>query len=189
MGRRLSLLLPVLAVLLGPVALDRLPAGVAQDAAGGARQATPAAGPVVVREVLGQGLPAAAPGQALALVHYTIPPATTLPPHVHPGVQVAHIVSGRLTYTVLTGEVPVARAVDGGQPGRSETIAAGEVTELGPEDAVVEHPGVAHFGRNDGAEPVVILASTLLAVDQPAAIVVDDTGIPLASPTSSRPTG
>ena len=187
--RRLSLLLPLVAVLLGPVALDRLPTGVALDAAGGARQASPAAGPGVVREVLGQGLPAAAPGQALALVRYTIPPATTLPPHVHPGVQVAHIVSGRLTYTVLTSEVPVTRAAGAGQPGRLETIGAGEVTMLGPGDAVVEYPGVAHFGRNDGTEPVVILASTLLAADQPAAIVVDDSGTPLASPTSSRSTG
>ncbi len=180
--RRLSLLLPLVAVLLGPVALGLLPAG-------GARQATPAAGPAVVREVLGQGLPAAAPGQALALVRYTIPPATTLPPHVHPGVQVAHIVSGRLTYTVLTGEAPVTWSAGGRQPGRTETIAAGGVTELGPGDAVVEYPGVAHFGRNDGTEPVVILASTLLAADQPAAIVVDDAGTPLASPTSSRSTG
>ena len=97
--------------------------------------------------------------------------------------------SGRLTYTVLTGEVPVTRAVGPGQPSRTETIAAGDVTVLGPGDAAVEYPGVAHFGRNDGAEPVVILASTLLAADQPAAIVVDDAGTPLASPASSRPTG
>jgi quercetin dioxygenase-like cupin family protein len=116
----------------------------------------------------------------LELVRYVIQPGTTLATHVHPGVQIAAIASGRLTYTVLRGEVPVTRAATAGTPGPTETIAAGEVTTLGPGDAVVEYPGAVHFGRNDGAEPVVILASTLLAAGQPPAIVVNAKGTPVA---------
>lgn len=185
--RRLPLLLATLAVALGlargPAALDRIPGPLPREAAAEAPPVAspdlPAAIPAVVREVLGQGLPPAAPGQALALVRYVIPPGTTLATHVHPGVQIASIASGRLTYTVLLGEVPVTRATGAGTPGPTESIAAGGVTVLGPGDAVVENPGVVHFGRNDGAEPVVILAATLLAADQPPAIVVNDAGTPV----------
>src|SRR5687767_10509517 len=67
--------------------------GQAQDAA------APTVAPVV-REVLGDGEPVAAPGQSLELVRFTIAPGTTLPAHTHPGMQVAWLEAGELEYTV-----------------------------------------------------------------------------------------
>lgn len=141
---------------------------------------TPAATPAVVREALAADLPAAAPGQELQLVRYVIQPDTRLATHIHPGTQIASIESGVLTYTVLTGEVPVLRAVADGTPIPAETVRAGQTTHLHPGDAVVERPGAVHFGENRGEEPVVILAATLLTAGQPAAIPVNDQGTPVS---------
>ncbi|MBA2276603.1 MAG: cupin domain-containing protein [Chloroflexia bacterium] len=140
--------------------------------------ATPSV-PAVVRAVLAAELPATAPGQELQLVRYVIQPDTRLATHVHPGTQIASIEAGVLTYTVLTGEVPVTRAVAGGTPTPVETVRAGQTTRLHPGDAVIERPGVVHFGANKGAEPVVILAATLLTAGQSAAIPVNDLGTPM----------
>lgn len=179
--RRSPAPLALLLVVVALAAAVAASAGAGSVASVGALRATPATAspPAVVREVLGRGLPPAAPGEELSLVRYVIQPGTTLATHVHPGVQIAAIASGELTYTVLTGVVPVARAVVAGTPGPTETLAAGDITRLGPGDAVVEYSGVVHFGRNDGTEPVVILASTLLTAGQPAAIPVNDAGTPV----------
>lgn len=130
--------------------------------------ATPAPG--VVREVLSSGEPVGAPGQALQLVRYTIPPDTTLAVHTHPGMQTATIVSGTLHYTVLEGEVPLYRAAD---PGTMipVTPADGEIA-IEPGDSFSEPEGVVHFGRNAGPEPVVILVASLFFIGEPPAIPV-----------------
>ena len=151
----------------------------AQDSGTTTPAATPSV-PAVVRDVLAADLPAAAPGQELQLVRYIIQPETRLATHVHPGTQIASIASGVLTYTVLTGEVPVLRAVADGTPIPAETVRAGQTTHLHPGDAVVERPGAVHFGENRGSEPVVILAATLLTAGQPAAIPVNDQGTPVS---------
>jgi hypothetical protein len=79
--------------------------------------------------VLGSGAAAAAPGHDLTVGRVTIAPGATIPPHVHPGTQVATIVSGELTYTVLSGEIPVTLA-GGGSPGATRTVRAGETVVL-----------------------------------------------------------
>ena len=140
--------------------------------------ASPPAAPVV-REILAQELPPAAPGQQLELVRYTIAPGSVLAVHVHPGVQLAWIESGELTYQVLKGEAPVTRQVGQQDGDRAEVIAAGETTVLLPGDAIVEAPGVVHYGENLGTEPVVILAATLLTEGLPAAIPVNPEGTPI----------
>jgi quercetin dioxygenase-like cupin family protein len=121
-----------------------------------------------VRSVLAAANPSAAPDDNLELVRYTIQPGTALAVHRHPGTQLAFIESGTLTYTVIEGEVTVNEA-DGGTrpigPGQTGMIAAGEW--------IMEHEGVVHFGANDGDEPVVILASSLLGADEPPAIPVE----------------
>lgn len=140
----------------------------------GAGQATPApASSGVVRDVIMNGDPGAAPGQVLELVRYTIPAGTTLPVHRHPGMQVATIESGTLHYTVLESEVPVTRASANGtpEPGIAVTAESGEVA-IGPGDSFVEAEGVIHFGRNRGPEPVIILVASLFASGQPPAQVV-----------------
>ena len=111
--------------------------------------------PPVVRAVLAAGNPAAAAGQDLELVRYTIQPGTTLALHRHPGMQLAWIESGVLTYTVEVGKVTVHR-VDGStidvRPGDTVRIVAG--------DWLAETESVVHFGANEGPDVVVILAAS-----------------------------
>lgn len=141
----------------------------------GAGQATPAAASSGVdRDVIMSGNPEAAPVQVLELVRYTIPAGIELPPHTHPGMQVATIQSGTLHYTVLLGKVPLKRATspDGTpEPDIAVTAQSGEVA-IGPGDSFIEAEGVIHFGRNLGPEPVVILVASLFASDQPPARIV-----------------
>jgi quercetin dioxygenase-like cupin family protein len=146
------------------LALPLLIAGLAGVAAQDATPApaTPASG-AVVRDVLAEATPAAAPEDALQLVQYTIPPHIQLPAHTHPGMQVSTVVSGTLLYTVVAGEARVTRA-----DGTVETITPerGEVAiEAG--DALVEPAGMVHFGRNGGDEEIVLLTASLLEADEP----------------------
>ena len=121
--------------------------------------------PPVVRAVLAAGNPAAATDQNLELVRYTIQPGTTLALHRHPGMQLAWIESGVLTYTVEVGKVTVHR-VDGStidvRPGDTVRIVAGEW--------LAETGSVVHFGANEGPDVVVILAASLLQTGQSPAI-------------------
>ena len=123
--------------------------------------------PPVVRAVLAGGDPSGAPGRKLELVRYTIQPGTRLAMHRHPGMQLAYVESGTLTYTVVQGSVTVHQS-DGG----SRTIAAGQMGRIVPGEWIAEHEGVVHFGENAGPEVVEILASSLLEADQPPAVPV-----------------
>src|SRR3954447_11837107 len=75
-----------------------------RDSSGSAGSATPVSGGVV-RIVLVEASPKAAPDQSLQLVRYVIQPGTILPQHVHPGTQLATIDSGDLTYFVVSGRI------------------------------------------------------------------------------------
>lgn len=149
-----------------------------------AQDGTPAASATpepIVLDVLVNGMPEQALGNVLELVRYTIQPGVTLPAHTHPGMQIAWIDSGVLTYAVVEGgEIPVTRATDRGTPGEMEMLGPGEQTELHPGDTVVEIDGVVHYGANLGDEPVVILASTLLDNTKPSAEVVEVAATPLS---------
>ena len=123
--------------------------------------------PPIVRAVLAGGEPSAAPGRKLELVRYTIQPGTRLAMHRHPGMQLAYIESGTLTYTVVQGSVTVHQP-DGG----SRTIEAAETGRIVPREWIAEHEGVVHFGENAGSVVVEILASSLLEADQPPAVPV-----------------
>jgi quercetin dioxygenase-like cupin family protein len=124
--------------------------------------------PPVVREILAAGDPSAAPGSKLELARYTIQPGTRLVTHRHPGMQLAQVESGLLTYTVVEGVVTI-HETDGGSrqigPGQTGMIEAGEW--------IAEHEGVVHYGENAGPAVVVILASSLLEADEPPAIPVE----------------
>lgn len=118
----------------------------------------------VVREVLGQDPdPPGAPGYTLTLVRYTIPPGATLSPHVHPGVQMARIESGELTYHVLEGVAQVQDTSAGGDAAGRGVTAPDTIT-LTAGQTVIETGDMVHFGANDSGEPVVIVA-TLLTED------------------------
>jgi quercetin dioxygenase-like cupin family protein len=133
--------------------------GAGSDATGG-----------IVRTLLGDVEPATAQDRTLALWHYTIPVGQALVPHVHPGYQVARIVSGTLTYDVIAGEALVVRG-----DGTRDIVGAGEVVTLEAGDTVVENPDVSHFGSNQGDVPVELYSASLFATGAPPAE-------PLASP-------
>jgi quercetin dioxygenase-like cupin family protein len=138
--------------------------------------ATPApAADGLTRTVLVGATPAAAPDQSLELAQIVIAPGVKLPPHVHPGTQLASIVSGELTYTVIDGEIRVVRTSVDGAPGAEETLTSGQTTVLHPGDAVIETEGMLHYGENLGSEPVVIMTAVLFEANQPASIPVDAT--------------
>jgi len=121
-------------------------------------EASPGTTVEVRTEVLTQFAdPPGADGRTLSLVRYTIAPGAKLSPHVHPGVQMAHIESGTLTYTIVSGTAMVERA------GSSDrTVAPGPTTiELVAGDSVIEVDDMVHYGENRTAEPIVILASLL----------------------------
>jgi len=123
--------------------------------------------PSVVREVLGSGLPGSAPGQRLELVRFTIAPGTALAPHRHPGMQVVSVESGILGYTVLEGRIRIRRA-----DGTIEVLEPGREAVVAPGEWFVETSDLEHFGRNPGAEPLVILVSSLLDRHLPPSIPV-----------------
>lgn len=156
-GRRAAIV--VVAALFAAVAVG-LPRGEA-------RQATSTTTPAVSSQILATGLPLAAPGETLYLYRVTIEPGARIVPHTHPGTQVASIVAGDLTYTVLQGEVSITRAASGGTPGPTERATSGQEVVLRPGDALVERAGMVHQARNDGGEPVVILISSLFPTGEP----------------------
>ena len=127
----------------------------------------PAAG-AVVKDILGADVdPPGAPGRTLTLIRYTIPAAAKLAPHIHPGVQLASIQSGTLTYTVVSGTIPVKHP-----DGRTENLVGPTTKTLHPGDAVTEVDGVVHYGANDTTEPVIILATLLTEDGKDLAVLV-----------------
>ncbi len=101
--------------------------------------------------------PPGAPGRTLTLMRYDIAPGAKLSPHIHPGLQMAHIDSGTLTYTVVSGTAQVRRSgseVD-------EPVTGPITVDLEAGDAVIELGDMVHFGENLGVEPVIITATLL----------------------------
>ncbi|CCM64435.1 MULTISPECIES: cupin domain-containing protein [Candidatus Neomicrothrix] len=101
--------------------------------------------------------PPGAEGRKLSLVRYTIAPGAKLVPHVHPGVQMARIESGTLTYTIESGTALVRRA--GSTTDEPETGPTTITLEVG--DAVIEQDNMVHFGENRSSKELVIIAALL----------------------------
>lgn len=119
------------------------------------------------RILVGSVEPASAPGQTLTLWAYHIPAGYQLAPHRHPGYQVARVLAGTLTFHVLEGTAIHVRA-----DGTETTLGPGDVVALATGDAVIENPGLHHFGGNDGDVPVELTTATLFASDEPPAILL-----------------
>jgi quercetin dioxygenase-like cupin family protein len=166
-----------LALLLA-VAVLGLVAGCGSDAAsaptgsaGAATDTTAIAVEPVVKEVLAEDAePPGAPGYTLTLMRYTIAPGAQLAPHVHPGVQMAEIESGTLTYTIVSGTAQVRRG-----DGAAEPVTEPTTISLAPGDSVVEPFDMVHFGANDTDEPLVILATLLTETDLGLSVAVTTT--------------
>ena len=141
----------------------------AQDATPGS--ATPVATVAVVRHVFISDEPESAPGETLALVEYTIAAGAVLPVHTHPGVQMATVESGTLTYHVIErGRVTISRA-----DGTDEIVGPGETAIFEVGDSWVEPEGMVHYAENLTTEPIVLLSTSLLAEDEPPTELVETT--------------
>ncbi|MCU1447949.1 MAG: hypothetical protein JWP02_119 [Acidimicrobiales bacterium] len=121
------------------------------------------------RTPLGEASPANAPGQTMYLQQVTIGPHAKLATHFHQGTQVAHVISGVLTYNIVSGTVAVTRAGGG-----TEDVSGPNKVLLQPGDSLVETRTLVHFGANDTDEPVVIELAALL-----------EQGAPLATPVAT----
>jgi quercetin dioxygenase-like cupin family protein len=128
--------------------------------------ATTVKGSGVIRTPLGEATPANAPGQTMYLQQVTITPHAKLPTHFHQGTQVARVISGVLTYNIVSGTAAVTRA-----DGKTENVTGPKKVLLRPGDALVETRTLVHFGANDTDKPVVIELAALL-----------EQGAPLATP-------
>lgn len=130
---------------------------------------TPAATSSVVREVLAASDPAAAPGEVLQLVRYTIAAGAILPIHTHPGDQMATVDSGVLTYHVMAdGEVAITRA-----DGTTEVAEPGATVTFQVGDSWVEPEGMVHYAENLTDQPVVLMASSLFAADEAPSQIIN----------------
>lgn len=68
----------------------------------------------------------------------------------------------------MRGRRVAVHEADGGD----RTIGPGQTSQIAAGEWIAEHEGVVQFGENGGTVPVIILASSLLEGDQPAAIPV-----------------
>ena len=128
--------------------------------------------PAAVRIPLATGSPSFAPGRQLSLMRVEVPPGTAFAPHRHPGMQIAYVVSGTLTYRVYRGTVKVYRGRADGTQKLVRTISAGHSGSIEAGDWIVETPGLWHSGGNEGNQPVTILTAALLSSKLPVAIPV-----------------
>jgi len=155
---------PRSALLAGAFLLSLTAAGA--YAAGAAQQP-----PQATRTVLAQAVdPPEARGRTLALARVRIPAHTRLGLHRHPGIQLAYVQKGTLTYTVKRGVVNVYRGAADHDPRVVRRVAGGETGSVRAGEWVVERPRVVHFGANEGDRPVVILLATLFKNGSPASI-------------------
>jgi hypothetical protein len=149
----------------------------ASGASAAAQTTTPTSGSSknsgISRTDLGSASPANAPGQELYLQRVTIAPGAKLPEHFHQGTQVAHIISGVLTYDIASGTAAVTRA-----NGKTETVSAPATIKLRRGDGLVETQGLVHHGSNGGKVRVVIELASLLQA-----------GAPLSTPVGQSATG
>ena len=126
---------------------------------------------VVTRQLLAEASPEAAQGQVLELTRVIVPPGESLAPHTHPGPQLAAIVAGTLTYSVIEGEVTVTRAAGTGSQ-EIVAYASGDTFELRTGDTISETPLMVHEAANEGNEPVIIYLSSLFPEGEPPATTV-----------------
>jgi quercetin dioxygenase-like cupin family protein len=120
----------------------------------------------VVRQPLQSAASEKAPGQIVGLSRVIIPAGQGIAAHTHPGPQLAVIVEGTLTYTVIQGQVQATHG--SGPDARNETIKPGQTVELNPGDSLLETPGMVHTAKNAGKTPVVIYVSSLFPDGAPA---------------------
>jgi quercetin dioxygenase-like cupin family protein len=159
------------------------------NALGGARGATPTpAAPTVpgMTTLLGRGLPAAAPGDALLLQRVSNQPGDVVPTHVHPGAETFYVESGTYAYTDLLGNAYLTRGIGASPtaghaastPAPAEQVPVGTEILLQTGDSLFQDRGVVHTIRVVGDAPASLLLARLFATDQPGITFTNDAGTP-----------
>lgn len=120
-----------------------------------------------VVEALGGISPMMAEGRQLVLLRLTLPPGASIQAHSHPGAVVITVESGTFATRFIHGSGTITRAGIDGAPGAAETPETGEAIELHAGDTLAYDQDAGHTMDNPGAEPLVLLASALLASDEP----------------------
>lgn len=126
----------------------------------------------VTVEGLGAVEPAVAPGQTLELVKLTFEPGASLDMHHHPGPVIISVVSGEFTTSFAQSTASINRA-GSTEP---ETVNSGEEYILSAGDTVAyDADTTGHVMQNNGAEPLVLMASVLFETGQPGFIFEEGT--------------
>ena len=127
----------------------------------------------VAREALAQDVnPAGAKGRTLGLSRVDVQPGAQLALHRHPGVQIARIDQGVLTYRVVTGAVNVWRGNPEVKATKVRTIRSGQTAPIRAGQWIVEKPGTIHRAANRGRKTIVIYIASLFRNGAPPAIPV-----------------
>jgi len=128
----------------------------------------------VVREALAAAdNPAGGRGRTLGLSRVDVQPGAKLALHRHPGVQIARIDRGVLTYTVVDGRVDVMRGSPEADSTRVRTISSGQTAKIRAGQWIVERPGTIHRATNRGQKKIVIYVASLFKLGSPPAIPVE----------------
>ena len=142
-----------------------------------AQEATPTAGAITL-ELLGHGLPNAAPGFDLSLYRVTIGVGAVVPPHTHPGASVVSIESGTFAFTSLEGEAYLFRAGSMATPeAEGELLAHDTEVTLTAGDSLFFPDEHGDTGYNAGDDEVVLFLANLYTEGEPLLTL-------MATPTS-----
>jgi quercetin dioxygenase-like cupin family protein len=155
----------MMAVLFGAVSLSLVQQVVAQD--------DPLAGTTV--ESLGAIEPAIIEGWNLVSLRITMEPGAEIAGHSHPGPVVLVVESGVFVTEFIHGTGTVTRAAVDGTPAATEMAETGVEVTLNPGDSVAYDQTAGHTMVNGGDEPLVLLVSALLAIDQPGFLFEEGT--------------
>ena len=127
----------------------------------------------VVREALAQDVnPAGAKGRTLGLSRVDVPPGAQLALHRHPGVQIARIDEGVLTYTVVTGSVGVWRGNPEVKATKVRTIPPARPRRSAPASGSSRTPARSTAPPTGARKTIVIYISSLFRNGAPPAIPV-----------------
>ena len=132
-----------------------------------AQEATPTTG-AITPELLGKGLPSAAPGFDLALYRVTLGAGAVVPPHTHAGASVVYVDSGTFAFTPLEGEAYLFRAGSMATPeAEGELLAHGTEVTLTAGDSLFFPSEHGDTGYNAGDDELVLLLANLFPEGAP----------------------
>jgi hypothetical protein len=148
---------------IGMVLVAVMATSVAAPAA--AQEDDPLAGTTV--EMLGAIEPAIVEGWNLVALRITMAPGAEIAGHSHPGPVVLVVDSGVFVTEFIHGSGTITRAAVDGTPAATEMAETGVQVTLNAGDSLAYDQTAGHTMINGGDEPLVLMVTALLAIDQP----------------------